>query len=502
MGEVFSFGGFALDLERALLLRNGEPQFLRPKALALLTHLAQHMGRVVSKAELMDAVWPGIFVTEDSLTQSIREVRKALGDDDQKLIRTISRRGYLLVKDAEAATEKSAQPVVAVLRFRNDTGDETQLPIVDGFTEDIINGLTRFGTVTVLARQSSFELAAIAGDVWTIAHTRLGVKYLVEGSIRRIAERLQISVGLIDAEARAQLWGERYDAEATAVFDVQRDIVGRIIGRLVMRLDDASLRQALRKPPADLQAHELMLRGVAAMNGNSPAEFAKSVALLEAAVAKDPSNGLAVAHLALAKVMLSGFGRSSREDLDKALAIVARAVAASPDQPVAHRVLSFVQMYRREYPAAEHHLRLAIELNPYDAESLEQMGYLLTLRGKPLEALTWMDRAVQINPIHPPWYEHDRSFALYMLGDYRAAAAAIELTPIPPAWMRTWLAACYAQMGDIETARHHAAQITQADRDFSAIDFARRNGAAFEHASDNQHFAEGVFLALGVPMEG
>ncbi len=149
----------------------------------------------------------------------------------------------------------------------------------------------------------------------------------------------------------------------------------------------------------------------------------------------------------------------------------------------------------------EYHMRRAIDLNPYDAESLEQMGYLLTLRGKPIEAMQWMDRAVKLNPIHPQWYEHDRSFALYLLGEYAKAAEMIELTPPLPPWMLTWLAACYAQMGNLDMARHHIGQIAEVDPQFSSLDFASGNGVAFEHASDNEHFAEGVFLALGVPME-
>lgn len=495
--QVLQFGGFTLDLNKGVLHRNNEPAFLRPKAQALLTHLAHNPGRVVPKSELMDVVWPGIYVTEDSLTQSIREIRKALGDDEQKLIRTISRRGYMLVPDAEPITDQKSQPVVAVLRFRNETGDDGQAPLIDGFAEDIINGLARFGTVTVLARHSSFAIAA--GDR-AEARARIGADYLVEGSVRRGGQALRIAVSLIDAESLTQLWGDRYDAEGDAIFNVQDDIIERVIGRLIVRLGEAGVSRAMRKPATSLAAYELMLRGVALLNANTPADFKTGSALIEAAIAKDPAYGLAHVYLAFSKVMIAGFGRASPEALADALHTATRAIVLSPDQPAAYRVLSFIQMYRREYAAAEHHLRRALELNPYDAESVQQMGYLLTLRGRPLEGIAWMDRAIRLNPIHPQWYEHDRSFALYSLGDYRGAAAAIELTPVPPAWMRTWLAACYAQMGDVDTARFHAIQITETDPDFSAINFAKRNGAAFEHAADNQHFAEGVFLALGLPL--
>jgi TolB-like protein len=501
--EVFRFGGFTLDLRKGVLQRRDEAALLRPKAQAVITHLARNMGRVVPKAELMDTVWPGIYVTEDSLTQSIREIRKALGDDKQELVRTISRRGYMLAAaPAEPAAEIGAQPVVAVLRFRNDTGDAAQVPLVDGFAEDIIDGLARFRTVAVLARNSSFSIGSDSPQDWALARSRIGADYLVEGAVRRAEGRIRVSASLIDAASLAQLWGERYDAESADIFAIMDDIVARILGALVTRLDDVGASRARRKPAAALAAYDLVLRGVALMRGNAPVDFGAARDFFAAALAKDPAYGLAYAYLAFVRVMISGFGRSSREELAEALPVAMRATALSPDLPTGHRVVSFIRMYQREYASAEHHLRRALELNPCDPESVAQMGYLLTLRGRPLEALGWMDRARRLSPIHPPWYEHDRSFALYCLGDYRGAAALIEQTPVPPAWMRAWLAACYAQLGEMETARLHAAKINDTDPAFSAISFAKNNGAAFEHASDNQHFAEGVYLALGAEAPG
>src|SRR5688572_4195449 len=113
--EVFRFGSFTLDLRKGTIEQNGDPIFLRPKAYAVLTHLARNMGRVVPKSELLEVVWPGVFVTEDSLTQSIREIRKVLGED---LVRTVSKRGYMLAAETEPTAEIGTQPIVAVLRFR------------------------------------------------------------------------------------------------------------------------------------------------------------------------------------------------------------------------------------------------------------------------------------------------------------------------------------------------------------------------------------------------
>ena len=141
--------------------------------------------------------------------------------------------------------------------------------------------------------------------------------------------------------------------------------------------------------------------------------------------------------------------------------------------------------------------RRAIELNPYDAESVDQMGYLLTLRGRPVEALAWLDRAVRLDPIHPPWYNYDRSLALYSVGDYLGAAAAIEPSPALPPWMRTRLAACYAQQGDTGTGAFPCGENQRPRSRLFRRSTTPKVGVAFEHPADIQHFAEGVFLALG-----
>jgi TolB-like protein/Tfp pilus assembly protein PilF len=498
--QIFIFGEFTLDIRKGLLQRRGKPAFLRPKAHALLTHLARNIDRVVPKSELMDSVWPGVYVTEDSLTQSIREIRKVLGDDKQELIRTISRRGYMLAVATEAVADAGIQPIVAVLRFRNEIGDAAQVPLVDGFAEDIINGLARFGTVTVLARNSSFSLTSDSKSDWSLARVRIGADYLVEGSIRRHGKKLRVSVSLVDAANLVQLWGERYDADGEEIFSIQEDIIERIVSRLVTRLEDAGVSRAAQKPATSLAAYELTLRGVAMLRRNESNDIAAARELFELAIAKDASYGLAHAHLAFAHVMLGGYGWAPLEVLTMAQGLATRAIMLARDQPTGHRVLSFIQMYLRDYAGAEHSLRRAIDLNPYDAESVDQMGYLLTLRGRPVEALAWLDRAMRLDPIHPPWYNYDRSLALYSMGDYSAAAAAIEPSPALSPWMQTRLAACYAQLGDLEKARFHAAKINEQDSAFSPVTYARK-GVAFEHASDMAHFAEGVFLALGLPSE-
>ncbi|WP_095086061.1 winged helix-turn-helix domain-containing tetratricopeptide repeat protein [Mesorhizobium sophorae] len=491
-GQLFRFGGYTLDLDRGTLRGVNESLFLRPKAYALLSHLARNMGRVVPKSELMDVVWPGVYVTEDSLTQSIREIRKVLGDD---MVRTVSKRGYMLAAEAETAPEIGAQPVVAVIRFRNDSGDPTDEAVVDGFAEDIINGLARFGTVTVLARNSSFSFASFGRDEWSQIRARIGADYLVEGSLRRQGEQVITAVNLIDIATASQLWGDRYQSQGTGLFAIEQEVVEQIVGRLVTRVTNAGLQQASRKPVTSLAAYELALRGFALLRDPAQTDQKGAEAMFEAAIAKDPNYGLAYTYLALTKALDGEFGRASDAVLENARDLADKGLALSPDQPTGHRVQSLIRLYMRDHEAAEHHMRIALQLNPYDADCIEQMGMLLTMRGRPLDALTWLARGIRIDPLHPHWYQFDRALALYMMGEYRQAAEALELATRPAPWIRTRLAACYAQIGDMERARRQIALIEEGDP-FSPIDYALR-GVPFENKVDAEHLAEGVSLALG-----
>lgn len=491
-GNILRFAAFALDLEKGTLRRGSEAIFLRPKAYGLLTHLARNMGRIVPKAELMETVWPGVFVTEDSLTQSIREIRKAIGDD---LVKTVSKRGYMLAAEAEAAPEVGTQPVIAVLRFRNDGASPADEAIVDGFAEDIINGLARFGTITVLARNSSFSFASYARSDWPRVREQIGADYLVEGSVRRQDQKFLAAVNLVDVPTASQLWGNRYQASGEGLFSIQQDIVEEIVGWLVTKVTNAGLVRSARKPATSLAAYELTVRGVALLRDPAQSDLRTAESLFEAAIAKDSSYGLAHTYFALTRALYGEFGSVSVETLAEAREIADKGAQLSPDQAACRRVQSLIRIYLRQHDAAEHFLRMALDLNPYDPECIAQMGFLLTLRGRPMDALGWLARAVRIDPLHPYWYEYDRALALYLMGEYRAAVDALEQSTRPRPWIRIRLAACHAQLGDMAAARRQVALIASEGGVFSAADYAR-HGIPFENPDDVRHFEQGVMLAL------
>jgi TolB-like protein len=252
---LYRFDRFVLDIGRGTLAEDGVECQLRPKSLTLLKYLVENCGRVVDRDEIMQAVWPGVFVTEDSIAQCIKDIRRALGDDQRSLLRTLPRRGYLFVGPVKTGvpdptatvTEISAsgagpttqsehaipqvgperrlpdKPSIAVLPFINLSGDPNEDYFSDGITEDIITELSRFSELFVIARNSSFTYKGKAVDVRQVGR-ELGVRYALEGSIRRAGDRVRITAQLIDATTAAHLWAERFNRKLEDVFAVQDEI--------------------------------------------------------------------------------------------------------------------------------------------------------------------------------------------------------------------------------------------------------------------------------------
>lgn len=489
-----AIGECVFDTSRGLLLRQGDPVNLRPKTFALLNHLVENAGHVVSKSELMEAVWPGLFVTEDSLTQGVRELRKALRDESQRIIRTVSGRGYLLSPQDAGESPASDLPAVAVLRFTNE-GDATDAPLVDGFAEDIVNALARFRTAVVLARNSSFSYASDDPGNWVEVGKRLGATFLVRGRMSLRDGTVRVAVNLIDAANGAVLWGEKFTASGSGVFDMQEEIALRVTNRLVARLDDAGLTRARPKPPASLAAYELLLKGLVHLRGYGADDNQTARKYFAGAVAKDPHYALARSYLAFAELIIRDYGRAPPEILADIVEQARFAAGLAPEEPRCHRILAQALLCTGTYDAAEWHFRRSYDLNPYDADTIAQIGYLLAIRGKPFEALTWIGKAVQINPIHPDWYHSDRAFAQYAAGDYKGAVVSWSMLPMTSPVRLTWLAAAQAQLGNQDAASRLISELKRIAPTYTPLESIRAS-MLYEHQSDADHLLDGVAKAL------
>ncbi len=399
-------------------------------------------------------------------------------------------------KAGPSAFPAPARTSIAVLPFENLSGAPGQSFFSDGITEDIIGGLARFRSLAVIAASSSFSFRGKNEDRKEIGR-KLGVTYLVEGSVRRAGERVRITAQLIEAASGTHLWAEHYDRGFTDIFAVQDEVTRMIVSTLVGQIECADVRQALRKPTTSLAAYEFYLRGLVHIRGYGPDDNRQACAMFEAARERDTQFALALAHLALARTALHGYANAPRDVLDEALALTREAVCLDEGEGACQRLLALVHVNRREFEQAERHYRRAYQLNPNDANTLVQMGGLLARRGKLEEAMEWINEGFRLNPFPPPWYSAALGNALYILGRYEEAAAALKELPNPGPFTTARLVACYALAGDTRATEATKAQLLKLSPDFSTEDFIRR-GLLLERPEQLDLFRQGL-LKAGLP---
>jgi TolB-like protein len=308
----FLFGDCSLDVSRRELRRGGELIPVGPQVFDLLVFLVQNHDHVVSKDDLFEAIWRGRIVSESTLTTHINAARRAVGDsgDDQSLIRTVPRKGFRFVGELKeehplargisgkaASTERDAtqtlalpdKPSIAVLPFQNLSGDPEQEYFADGVVEDIIMALSRMRWLFVIARNSSFTYKRQAVDVRQVGR-ELGVRYVLEGSVRKAANRVRIAGQLIDATTGANIWADRFESALEGVFDLQDQITASVVGAIAPMLERAEIDRASRKLTERLDAHEYYMRGIASLSHAPADQKANSDALdyFLRAIERDP----------------------------------------------------------------------------------------------------------------------------------------------------------------------------------------------------------------------
>ena len=330
------FAGHVLDLRQGRLRKGGLDVALRRKSLSLLTYLVQNPGRVLGKDELVAAIWPDVEVSDDSLTQCMKDIRKALGSDGGGFIRTVPRRGYFVddvrgswpadvpvVLAAFDAPPLPDRPSIAVLPFSNISDNPSQEDFVDGMAEEIITALSRINWLFVLARNSSFTYKNCDVNVKQIGR-ELGVRYVLEGSVRNAADRVRISVQLVDTSTGANLWADRFDGEMSNAFDLQDQIAASIVGTIAPRLERVEMERARRKPTASLDAYDHYLCGVSELHKFKREANADALSNLYRAIELNPDFASAYGQVARCYAQRRGGGW------------VTDPTAMSPKRPVLH----------------------------------------------------------------------------------------------------------------------------------------------------------------------
>ena len=489
MGKAYDFAGYTLDLTRGCLNVGDRVVELRPKSFGLLAYLVENSGRLVPKDELLGAIWPDVTVGDESLAKCVSEVRAALNDSAQRLLKTVPRRGYLLdvpVSPSHLATAApeaaaaaggaaaSAQaesaafswrrrlavpgaglalalvilaaaftlwhrpadrpfsgPAIAVLPFVNAADDPRHDYFCDGLTEDLIAGLGRFRELFVIGRASVFAYKERHPPTDQIAR-ELGVRYLVSGSVRRDDEALRVSAELIDADTGAQLWAGSYDRKLAGIFAVQDEITRNIVGVLPAHIDRAELERISRSRTDSPAAYDLYLRGKALITmrhgDNRGAMVAQARQLFDKALQADPH--YAPAMQGLAYTYAAAFLEPMQDGL----------LANELRQPATlDRALALA--------------RQAVELDPYLAEAHATLSWILHWQYRRDEAIAEFNRALELNPNLA-----DGRLAHMLVHDGRAPEAVgfmrrvMRQDPFPPPIYYSYLGNAYYLSGDYDAA--------------------------------------------------
>jgi adenylate cyclase len=493
--ERYTFGRWTLDCGRGALTGADGEIALRPKTFEVLRFLVANAGRLVSRDEILDAVWPNVTVTEESLTHCVSEIRQALGDADQRIIKTVPRRGYLFAvsvgRDARDGRQAGAEaahnepspaaetglalsperslkePSIAVLPFANLSGDPSQDYLSDGFTEDIINGLSYFSELSVIARHSSFAYKGRAIDVRVVGR-ELGVSYLVEGSVRRFGDGIRITAQLVDSRSGIRRWAERFDRAVGEIFAVQDEITQSIVRIAVAHLRHAERERVLGKPPNSWTAYDLTLQGDEALRANRVSwaldKLHEARRHYAEALKVDPDNAAICSKLAFVYVRSyhdpADAELGSQDVLRQGYDLAERAVGLDPNLPLARANLGWALLWMRQHDAAVSEYEKAFALNPNFSDPL--FGGVLVYAGEASRALQFVQEHLRLDPFHPPHIHAIQSHALYMLRRYREAITPLsECIRRAPAVLlgRFWLAATLVRLGEAEKAKVVAAEL-------------------------------------------
>jgi TolB-like protein len=427
---VLAFGDHRLDIERRELRRGGELIDLEPKVFDLLSFLVQHRNRVVSKDDLLQAVWGGRIVSESALTTRINAVRRALGDDGtaQRLVRTFTRKGIRFVGEVTELPDQIApisdRPSIAVLPFENMSADPDQEYFVDGMVEEIITALSRFPRLVVIARNSTFRYKGRAVDVRQVGR-ELGVRYVLEGSVRKAANRVRIAGQLINSATGAHIWADRFDGTLDDIFDLQDRVASSVVGAIEPRLRLAEIDRASRKPTESLEAHDLLLRALAQEYKRTRDSLAEAVRLLKRALELDSGYAPAMALISGCRTLQRSrhWIPISGPEVDEGIHVARQAIEASGDDPHVLTTAGFTLAFLAgENDAALSAIDRAIVVNPNFALAFGLRALVLVFLNRPDEAILAAQQAMRLSP-HDPLtflFVQANAFAHLAAGRYEA----------------------------------------------------------------------------------
>jgi TolB-like protein/tetratricopeptide (TPR) repeat protein len=421
---LYLFEDYALDTDRRELRRGAGLVAVEPQVFDLLEHLIRNRERVVSKDDLLASVWSGRVVSESALTSRINAARSAIGDsgEAQRLIKTIPRKGIRFVgaaREEQRSAEPSPtafaaeqpsltlpfpdRPSIAVLPFQNMSGDPEQEYFADGMAEEIITALSRMHWLFVIARNSSFTYKGRPVDVKKVGRD-LGVRYVLEGGVRRSANRVRITAQLIDASTGGHLWADRFDGASDDIFDLQDQVTVSVVGAIAPKLEQAEIKRAKHKPTGSLDAYDYFLRGLASFYQGSREALSEGLRLFNKAIDLDPDFASAhgMAAWCYVRRKASGWLTDPEKEIAEAGCLARRAVDLGRDDAVALCTGGFALAYiDHDLEAGALFIDRALVLNPNLATAWLASSFLRVWMGEPDVAIEHVAKFKRMSPLDP-----------------------------------------------------------------------------------------------------
>jgi TolB-like protein/cytochrome c-type biogenesis protein CcmH/NrfG len=499
----FLFEEYAFDTDRRELHRGEDVVSVTPQVFDLLDYLIRNRERVVSKDDLMDAIWNGRIVSEAALTTRLNAARSAIGDsgEEQRLIKTLPRKGFRFVGPVQEfqgltnppvddkpiepprpALTLPDKPSIAILPFANLSSDPDQDYFADGMVDEITTALSRFKNLFVIARNSSFAYKGKAVDIKQIAR-ELGVRYVLEGSVRKAAGRIRIIGQLIDAATGTHLWADRFEADLSDIFAVQDRITETVVSAIEPKMLQAEIDLATRRPN-NLSAYDLCLRAFPHMYAWTREGSAEALRLASRALELDPRYSLAAAVAASCHFtnVSQRWAADPNAELAEALRLVRLALSIDGNNAEALSMLGRASAaFSGDFDTARQMVDRAVALNPNATVAWSQRGWTYQIAGDPEEAIRSFERAIRLSPFDPSLFAKftGMSTAFVCLGRFdeavAAARSALQAKPTFPMAYRC-LAAALAHLGRDAEARKTAAQLLELESDFRISEWVVRSG--------------------------
>lgn len=397
-----------------------------------------------------------------------------------------------------AAPEK---PSIAVLPFDNMSGDPEQEYFSDGITEDIITELSRFPTLFVIARHSSFAFKAQSIAIKDIG-ARLGVRYLVEGSVRKVGNRVRITAQLIDAETGDHIWAERYDRNIEDIFDVQDEVTNAVVATLPGQIEKAVAERTGHQRTENMTAYDCLLRGNRHFHRITYEDLLEAKRLYQQAVDLDPNFALAYSRLAAANNVLAGMGLGTDETYSETLKTAQRALSLDSDDNWSRLTLGWTLVRKRRFEESEEQFERALALNRNDADCMSWVALGFVLLGRTEEAFDLICKAMRLNPLHPNSYHLVLGNAAYFTGRYEEAIREFRRGGEYGTWYHANLAAAYGQADRLEEARAETALFVDARRKqlarkgipvpVSDLELVTSGIGRFRRRAEQEHYLDGL----------